>query len=844
MPAPRRRPARLVGAVLTTALVTGLTALGWAPPASAATVHAVIATIPIGSALGDSLAVDSAAGRLYVSNPGANAIAVIDTTSNTVVDTIPVPGAGRLAFDPTTDRLYVVSGSVNGVTVIDTTSSTVLETISGFSNPIAVAVDPGTHQVYVTNYDSQTIGVIDTTVIPATVTDVGQPESRPWAIDIDPTTHKAYAATLFGGSVEVISGTSHQKSIYGFAGPIQVTVDPGSQRAYVINNNSDLVSMVDTSTDTHGGSFLAGSGPADIAVDQDTDTLYVTNRNDDTVSVIDQATNTVVGTVAVGDHPTGIEVDPVTHRVYVVNSDHTVSVIAPFETQEITFTSTVPSDATVGGDYVLSALGGGSGNPVTFSVDPSTTNDSCTISDDTVSFDAAGTCVIAAAQNGDDDYAAAPGTTQQFDIGLVPTTAAVSLPTDTVVYGEAATAAVTVGGTDEGTVQFTLDGDPVGDPVALDEAGEATSADLTGSALAVGAHQVGAVFTPTDDATFAGSSATPQTLIVSQATTTSSVVVTATEMTSTVSPVAPGAGVPTGTVQFNLAGIEIGTAPLVNGTATLAHAVPAGSTQEVSTVYSGDAAFAGSSASTSRRDPVITASVTSAKGTRGGWYSTPVTITFQCETTSAALATECPAPVTLLSSAAGRSVTRTIMAVDGGAATVVVSGLNIDRYRPAVRITGVRAGRTYFATAPTAGCRASDKLSGVASCKVKRTRSGNRVVYVATATDVAGNSRSARLAVRITKVAVSGASMRNGRYVVHRGQTYTVLVAATTRPRYLYAAPYPRDPRGGHVPFKRVGKNRWALGVTFTESMRSHTLWNIGTRVGTRTTVTTVRVVR
>jgi hypothetical protein len=33
------------------------------------------------------------------------------------------------------------------------------------------------------------------------------------------------------------------------------------------------------------------------------------------------------------------------------------------------------------------------------------------------------------------------------------------------------------------------------------------------------------------------------------------------------------------------------------------------------------------------------------------------------------------------------------MATDGGAATVVVSGINIDRVRPVVRVTGVRAGR-------------------------------------------------------------------------------------------------------------------------------------------------------
>lgn len=80
--------------------------------------------------------------------------------------------------------------------------------------------------------------------------------------------------------------------------------------------------------------------------------------------------------------------------------------------------------------------------------------------------------------------------------------------------------------------------------------------------------------------------------------------------------------------------------------------------------------------------------------------------------------------------------------------------------------------------------------------------------------------------------------------MVHRGRTYTVLVEAATRPRYVCASPTPRPPAGGGIPFERIGKNRWALGVTFTHSMRHYSWWNIGTRVGTHTTVTTVKVVR
>ena len=221
-----------------------------------------------------------------------------------------------------------------------------------------------------------------------------------------------------------------------------------------------------------------------------------------------------------------------------------------------------------------------------------------------------------------------------------------------------------------------------------------------------------------------------------------------------------------------------------------------------------------------------------------------MTLTFQCQQTSAALTAACPAPVTLTRSAGGQSITRTILATDGGAATVVVSGINIDRVRPAVRVTGVRAGGTYFATGPRGGCRAGDRLSGVATCTVTRSTHRHRTVYVATATDRAGNRSSSRLVVRSTSVAISGASMKHGHYVVHRGRTYTVLVAAASRPSYVYAAPSPRRPAGGNIPFVRIGKNRWAVGATFKQAMHHHTWWNIGTRVGSHVTVTRVQVVR
>src|SRR5262249_60720029 len=61
--------------------------------------------------------------------------------------------------------------------------------------------------------------------------------------------------------------------------------------------------------------------------------------------------------------------------------------------QAITFTSTPPGGALPGGTYDVSATGGGSGNPVTFSID-SPSASACSIAGSTVTFTQARTSVL------------------------------------------------------------------------------------------------------------------------------------------------------------------------------------------------------------------------------------------------------------------------------------------------------------------------------------------------------------------------------------------------------------------------------------------------------------------
>jgi hypothetical protein len=84
--------------------------------------------------------------------------------------------------------------------------------------------------------------------------------------------------------------------------------------------------------------------------------------------------------------------------------------------QTIDFSSTPPSPSAVGGSYMPAATGGGSGNPVTFSLDSTSTPSACLLSGATVSFEHVGNCVIDANQVGNADFLPAEQVQQTITI--------------------------------------------------------------------------------------------------------------------------------------------------------------------------------------------------------------------------------------------------------------------------------------------------------------------------------------------------------------------------------------------------------------------------------------------
>ena len=174
-------------------------------------------------------------------------------------------------------------------------------------------------------------------------------------------------------------------------------------------------------------------------------------------------------------------------------------------------------------------------------------------------------------------------------------------------------------------------------------------------------------------------------------------------------------------------------------------------------------------------------------------------------------------------------------------ATIRVTGINIDRTRPRVRITGLRAGRIYELTAPAAQCRATDRVSGIRSCKLSRqiTRhgSGYSIRYLATATSRSGATVRARIVIAVSTIELVGAT-RGGpdSYVVTPGSDYVLEVLSNTRPSYLNAAPGAQRPTGPHRYFRRDGSvggmSRWETPIRITRGFARFPSWTIGIQTG------------
>src|SRR5437870_1598259 len=195
------------------------------------------------------------------------------------------------------------------------------------------------------------------------------------------------------------------------------------------------------------------------------------------------------------------------------------------------------------------------------------------------------------------------------------------------------------------------------------------SASLVTSALTTGNHSLTAVYS--GSANFLASTSPAVNQVVNSQTTTSltappnpSVIGQAVTLTAVVSPVAPGTGVPTGTITFRDGATVLGTATLVNGSASLSISTLAVGSHPLTAAYGGSASFAASTSA------VVTQIVNApaAAATSTSLTSTPnPSTTGQAVTLSATVTSAAGVPTGTVTFRDGATALGTVTLVNGSA---------------------------------------------------------------------------------------------------------------------------------------------------------------------------------
>jgi YVTN family beta-propeller protein len=120
-------------------------------------------------------------------------------------------------------------------------------------------------------------------------------------------------ANTLNGTVSLINvaGDANTKLIEIQVGeePRSVVITPNKAFAYVTNQVSGTVSVIDLNSQTKTVDIPVGAEPYGIALTPDATRAYVANSASNTVSIIDTASNTVVGTINIpGVQPRGVAI--------------------------------------------------------------------------------------------------------------------------------------------------------------------------------------------------------------------------------------------------------------------------------------------------------------------------------------------------------------------------------------------------------------------------------------------------------------------------------------------------------------------------------------------------------
>jgi YVTN family beta-propeller protein len=227
-----------------------------------------------------------AGNRVYVANSLDDTVSTFSPASPTPVITISLPAGSVPSFVGTaeTDVVYVANFGSNTVSTISTTSNVLVPPVYGIPvgiHPVALAETPNDQKLYVVSRGNNGAGGSVTSINP-----VDRSVNPP------------------------ISNAT-------WVSPVSIAARSDSNRAYVLDEGSGMVSAIDTASDTVVNSVSVGVGADFMLYDSTRNRLYIANPVNNTVTYLEASTDALPAVVLNVANPVSVAALPDGSRAYI-----------------------------------------------------------------------------------------------------------------------------------------------------------------------------------------------------------------------------------------------------------------------------------------------------------------------------------------------------------------------------------------------------------------------------------------------------------------------------------------------------------------------------------------------
>jgi YVTN family beta-propeller protein len=249
---------------------------------------------------------------VYVSSDGASTVSVIDTQTDTIVQSIEV-GANPHGLAISSDGREVLVGAfgTNQVLLIDTSTDQIVQRL-----PVPMAhnsaLSPDGRLAYVGSQQQGATAVVILDLVQGTQVGTVPLEKTPRGLTLSPDAKQLYVTVAGTDAVQVVDLASQRVvgQIPVGASPHIVMMLPNGSAGLVVSQGPGTLEFFDSTRHTVSRTVRVGTNPHWLAVSSDGRAAFVSNEGSQDVSVVDVASGTVTATVQVGNAPRKIVVQP------------------------------------------------------------------------------------------------------------------------------------------------------------------------------------------------------------------------------------------------------------------------------------------------------------------------------------------------------------------------------------------------------------------------------------------------------------------------------------------------------------------------------------------------------